>query len=524
MPCPHNEISIVQRSHRQSAVAAAAYQSGEKLFCEYDQEVKHYPEKRGIVHNEILLPANAPLEYTDRNTLWNAAEAVEKQWNSQLARRWVLSIPREIPPDQYAALVRDFCRQQFVSKGMCVDFAIHDKGDGNPHAHVMLTMRAMDERGKWLPKSRKVYELDKNGERIKLPSGRWKSHKEDTVDWNDRKYGEIWRHEWEVIQNRYLEANNRPERVDLRSYERQGLDIIPTVHEGAAVRQMEKRGIQTNIGNLNREIKAANSLMKSIRQLIKNLKGWIAELSEKRNELLAQKAAEEAVFLPNLLMKYMEIRKEERRDWTRAGQNRGTSQDLKAVSEALSYLRQKGLSTVEDLEAFLESSGKSAADYRNQMKPKEARSKVIDGILASRTDCKECKPVYEKYQKIFFKKTKEKFNQEHPEVARYAKAAAYLAKHPDDKDSTQKKLQEEQETLLEEIAALKTPLIEVQADLKKLRDIRYWVRKATPGTEESKEPPKKQPIKEVLQDKADEKKAQRTAPAQAKHRQQDMEL
>ena len=524
MPCPHNEISIVQRSHRQSAVAAAAYQSGEKLFCEYDQEVKHYPEKRGIVHNEILLPANAPLEYTDRNTLWNAAEAVEKQWNSQLARRWVLSIPREIPPDQYAALVRDFCRQQFVSKGMCVDFAIHDKGDGNPHAHVMLPMRAMDERGKWLPKSRKVYDLNENGERIKLPSGRWKSHKEDTVDWNDRKYCEIWRHEWEVIQNRYLEANDRPERVDLRSYARQGLDIVPTVHEGAAVRQMEKRGIQTNIGNLNREIRAANRLMKSIRQLIQNLKGWITELGEKRKELLAQKAAEEATLLPNLLMKYMEIRKEERKDWTRAGQNRGTSQDLKAVSEALSYLRQKGLSTVEDLEAFLESSGKSAADYRNQMKPKEARSKVIDGILASRTDCKECKPVYEKYQKIFFKKTKEKFNQEHPEVARYAKAAAYLAKHPDDKDSTQKKLQEEQETLLEEIAALKTPLTEVQADLKKLRDIRYWVRKATPGTEESKEPPKKQPIKEVLQDKADEKKAQRTAPAQAKHRQQDMEL
>ena len=124
--------------------------------------------------------------------------------------------------------------------------------------------------------------------------------------------------------------------------------------------------------------------------------------------------------------------------------------------KAVSYTHlQKGLSTVEDLEAFLESSGKSAADYRSQMKPKEARSKVIDGLLSARTDCKECKPVYEKYQKIFFKKTKEKFKQEHPEVARYAKAAAYLAKHPDDKDSTQKKLQEEQETLLEEIAALK---------------------------------------------------------------------
>ena len=94
---------------------------------------------------------------------------------------------------------------------MCADFAIHDKGDGNPHAHVMLTMRAIGEDGKWLPKSRKVYDLDENGQRIKLPSGSWKSHKEDTVDWNDRKYAEIWRHEWEVSANKYLKANNRPD-------------------------------------------------------------------------------------------------------------------------------------------------------------------------------------------------------------------------------------------------------------------------------------------------------------------------
>ena len=159
MPCPHNEITIVQRSQRQSAVAAAAYQSGEKLFCEYDQQVKHYPEKRGIVHNEILLPANAPRSYADRNTLWNAAEAVEKQWNSQLARRWVLTIPREIPPDQYAVLVREFCEQQFVSKGMIVDFAIHDPHPPghNPHAHVLLTMRAIDEHGISLPLRGRVF-------------------------------------------------------------------------------------------------------------------------------------------------------------------------------------------------------------------------------------------------------------------------------------------------------------------------------------------------------------------------------
>ena len=106
----------------------------------------------------------------------------------------------------------------FVSKGMIADFAIHDKGGGNPHAHILLTVRAMHEKGKWLPKSRKVYDLDKNGERIRLASGRWKSHKENTVDWNDRKYAEIWRQGWADMANRYLEANDRPERLDLRSY------------------------------------------------------------------------------------------------------------------------------------------------------------------------------------------------------------------------------------------------------------------------------------------------------------------
>ena len=163
-----------------------------------------------------------------------------------------------------------------------------------------------------------------------------------------------------------------------------GLILVPTVHEGAAVRQMEKRGIQTNIGNLNREIRAANRLMKSIRQLIQNLKGWITELGEKRKELLAQKAAEEATLLPNLLMKYMEIRKEERKDWTRAGQNRGTSTGLKGSqrSPVLSPA-ERGFPLWRTWKHFLESSGKSAADYRNQMKPKEARSKVIDAILAS---------------------------------------------------------------------------------------------------------------------------------------------
>ena len=117
-PCPHFDLKIVQRSKRQSAVAAAAYQSGERLFSEYDQKQKYYSHKSEIVHTEIMLPPHAPPEYADRNTLWNAAEAIEKQWNSQLARRLVLAIPRDIPPAQQADLIQDYCREFFVSKGM----------------------------------------------------------------------------------------------------------------------------------------------------------------------------------------------------------------------------------------------------------------------------------------------------------------------------------------------------------------------------------------------------------------------
>ena len=115
MPCPHFDIRVVQRSEGDSAVAAAAYQSGEKLYSQYDRKFKNYEDKEGVTHTEIMLPPNAPREYADRNTLWNAVEKIENQWNSQLARRFHLIIPREIPPDQYVKLVKEYCDEFFVS-------------------------------------------------------------------------------------------------------------------------------------------------------------------------------------------------------------------------------------------------------------------------------------------------------------------------------------------------------------------------------------------------------------------------
>ena len=349
IPCPHFKITIVKRSQGQSAVAGAAYQSGERLFSEYDQRTKFYNKKKELVHAEIMLPSYAPPGYADRATLWNAVEAVENQWNSQLARRIVLAFPVEMPKEQYPSMIKEFCQEQFVSKGMIVDFAIHDKGDGNPHAHILLTIRAMDEHGKWLPKARKVYDLDENGERIRLASGNWKCHKENTVDWNDQKYAEVWRHSWEVVTNRYLEAAGRPERVDLRSFERQGIQQIPTVHLGPVAHQMEKRGIETFLGNLNRDIRAANSLMQSIRSAIRGLQHWIADLNEKKQLLLDALEKAKEPTLSDLLVDYFNLRNEQRSDWSGKAKLKCTVRDFEKVKRAVDYLKAHSLNTIEDL-------------------------------------------------------------------------------------------------------------------------------------------------------------------------------
>ena len=184
--------------------------------------IHDYTRKHGIVHSEILQPPNAPPDFQDRGTLWNSVEQIEKACNSQLARELEVALPIELSREEQVRIVRAYCSSQFVSRGMCADFNIHDTGSGNPHAHILLTMRPMDEQGKWLPKSKKEYVLDESGERIRLSSGRYKTRKVDLVDWNSQENAEVWRKVWADLANEFLERNNRPERIDHRSYERQG--------------------------------------------------------------------------------------------------------------------------------------------------------------------------------------------------------------------------------------------------------------------------------------------------------------
>ena len=182
----HCSIKIVSRGKGKSAVAAAAYRSGEKLTNEWDGLTHDYTKKGGVVHSEILLPAHAPPAFSDRSTLWNSVELSEKSNNAQLAREVEIALPVELSREEQTRLVREYCSSQFVSKGMIADFNLHDTGGGNPHAHILLTMRPLDEKGAWLPKSKKEYVLDENGEKIRLPSGRYKTRKVDLVDWNNR--------------------------------------------------------------------------------------------------------------------------------------------------------------------------------------------------------------------------------------------------------------------------------------------------------------------------------------------------
>lgn len=266
----HCSIKIIGRSSGKSAVAASAYRSGEKLMDDRTGLVHDFTKKRGVVFTEVALPAHAPPEYSDRNILWNAVEKAEKNSNAQLAREIEVALPKELSRECQIEIVKRYVQDNFVSLGMCADWALHDKGDGNPHAHIMLTMRGIKPDGSWAQKEKKVYALDEDGNRIPLidpATGEqklgkrnekmWKRITVEANDWNDHSKAEIWRKSWADICNEYLSVEQR---IDHRSYKRQELDLEPTIHEGYRARKMEKAGYVSNRCEYNRIVKRLNEL------------------------------------------------------------------------------------------------------------------------------------------------------------------------------------------------------------------------------------------------------------------------
>ncbi len=464
-------------------MTGAAYQSGERLFSVFDHRTKNYSYKSiEVVAKGIILSANAPPEYADRQNLWNAVEKSEKQWNAQLSRGIIMAIPRELPKTEYEKLIRDYCMEQFVSKGMIADYAVHDKGDGNPHAHIMLTMRAIDDHGRWMPKAHKVYDLDEDGNRIPLPSGEWKSHKENTVDWNDRGKAEIWRSSWAEICNEYLERAGSEERLDLRSYERQGREELPMIHLGPAVSNLEKKGVHTEIGEYNRQIKAYNSKLSRLKKLLADIRSWLSKFNESAEEVREENRSQPTIL--DYHYAYLDMKKEGRFGWSTAAKNKASVKDLQSTAQIFSWMQRNNVYTLDDLDCTV---SECQADFDRISENRIAVKKLETGLKYLET-AERLKPVADK-AKTGFKMLREKYAEEHrDEIAEYNKAVRYLKANQMITDD-RRKYEAKRESLMEEIEQTEEKLRAADLDPEIIRTIRYQVEKVTEagGIPEKKE-------------------------------------
>lgn len=317
----HLEAKVVSRGTGRSAVAASAYLSCSRLYNDYDGIQHDYTKKQGLVWQEVFLPEYAPQEWQDREKLWNAVEEVETAKDSRLAREFVVALPIELNREEQIELLQEFIREQFVADGMCADAAIHDTDGRNPHAHILLTVRPLDEQGHWQYKTEKEYLCMRNGEERGFIAAEFKSAQNDGWEkqypykvgkkkvymtpsaaeaqeliradkhpkstrygrqnpiserWNSEEQLVSWRVAWANMTNRYLESAGREERIDHRSNAARGLDEIPTIHEGVTARALERKGIIADRCEINRQIKADNALLRELKAEIKKLAALVA--------------------------------------------------------------------------------------------------------------------------------------------------------------------------------------------------------------------------------------------------------
>ena len=461
-------------------MGAAAYQSGDKLYSEYEHEWKTGDHLERIVHKEILLPSNAPEKYRDRATLWNAVDASESKSTAQTARRIIMALPKELTREQNIELICNYCQTSFVDRGMIADFAVHDDEEGNPHAHVLLTMRSLNAHGEWNPKTRTEFVLDENGERIQTANGKYKRRCVSWDGWNDRGNCEIWRHEWEVMQNAALEKAGRTERVDMRSFQRQGIELAPTVHLGPAAFALEKKGIHTELGDHNRAVKLINALFTAIKNKLKALREWLTELTEIISDQEKLESPGDYPLL-SVLMAYYDLREKERWDWSYGARNKGGINDLKEKASVFTFLRENDIYSINDFGRLLNSTSSKIRQMESAKKTKEQRIRDIDAIIDAVKKLKELNPIQEKYDSIFFKGAKEKYGKEHEsELNQIKKASRLLHKLNVTLPINSKTLRAESAQLRAEVESMLPELESVKAELDKQMKIRSHVRKVLP--------------------------------------------
>ncbi|HEO4393314.1 TPA: MobA/MobL family protein [Streptococcus agalactiae] len=483
----HFSISMISRGKSKSAVASAAYISCEKLTNEWDGVTHDYHNKKGLLHAEIFLPENVPKEFQDRSFLWNSVELNEKASNAQLARNFIIALPKELSVEENKNLITDFIQENFVSKGMIVDLAIHDEsdeGNKNIHAHIMTTLRPINEKGQWQPKSKKEYILDKNGEKIKLKSGNYKTRKVELTDWNDKGNAEKWRENFAALCNQYLEKNNLEKRVDHRSFERQGIEEIPTIHLGASASALERKGIETDKGNINREIKKHNSLVKAIKERITELTSWITDFSkalferyeqykQTRQDEIDNKA--ELFNLYEYISIYNEIQGEKSRGLNPYASNKKMAADLSRFSKAIYYLRDNKLQTIADLQEKIFELAKQSKKISGDIQSNTQRIKDLNQCLICSDIIKENKEAYQEYKsKTLFKDNF--YNSHKKEIDKYLRARKTIEKFTEKSVIKLNDWQKEISILEKGIQDLTKDKAKVQEEFKQIDHIKYAVK------------------------------------------------
>ncbi|HER7640353.1 TPA: MobA/MobL family protein [Streptococcus pyogenes] len=482
----HFSVNIISRGKGKSAVASAAYISGEKIKNEWDGVTHDYTKKQGVISKEIFLPDHAPEEYKDRKTLWNSVELFEKNSNAQLARNFIISLPKELSIEENKNMIEEYIQTNFVKEGMIVDLAIHDEsreGNKNIHAHIMTIVRPINEDGTWGQKSKKEYILDEKGEKILNKNGKPKTRKVELTSWNDKGNVEKWRENFSDLCNKYLERAGAEKRVDHRSFKRQGIKQIPTIHLGASASAMERKGIRTEKGDINREIKKQNELLKNIGGEIKKITSWLAGFKDKLKESYreykdqSKKQIENESGLFNLyeyLSFYQEMQENNRAELSFYGKRNKAIYDLKRYASGINYLRENKIKTISDLQGHINTLRSKNSEIYKTIKENSQKIEDLNKCLACAKTVRKTKASYQEYEsKKIFKENFYKNNQK--EIDQHIRARTLIEKISGKKNLREKEWLGEIKNLEDEISKLNTESEKIRVRYKEINHIKYAV-------------------------------------------------
>lgn len=409
----HFHVGQIGRSKGHSAIAAAAYRAGQKLYDDYYGETQDYTHKGGVIYEEIMLPPNAPARYADRQTLWNEVERCEKHPKAQLAYSFDIALQNELTREENIALARQFIKDNFVAKGMICDWTVHepDKKGGipNPHFHVLIPMRPLKKNGEWDAKQRREYRLDTSGERIRDGRGRYVFNAVPTTDWGSPETLDSWRYSWAAYVNMKFFEKGLACRIDNKSYKKRGIEAIPQIHEGSSVRRMEKKGMETDKGNWNRWIRKANAKLQSLMPAIRELREWV----EWAKAVFAE--MKESAPAPSIALQVSEYYKHrnEVANAYKYGAQKAKISNLKSHAHVEAYIEEKNIRTVDDVDRQISIVGASLKVIDESVKPLNEKISVLSKYMGYIKDYERFQPIYKESRRIFFKARKKAYQEEH---------------------------------------------------------------------------------------------------------------